>query len=296
MDWRATIPGMMVASLLLVSVSALSVGYFDLSGYPQYCEDHRIEEYCNEQGFFELIGGMTTGELESGYVNEFAYSDQAVYRGLLQITDMEVDVEIDAPLARVEARYGVKNTGPATEADLMALRVPANIKAYEGDSEVGLDELYSWTSDFAEGEGKDIWLMFEESVPERIYGYNTNLVIDEQIPTEQSVPRIKVSMRLPEGAELESCVPDGYTAEEADGRTKVVWEFYDAAPWTNPFNDLICTWEEEVTEPLPSPPDQQLAPTSADGPEQGPDNSWIIWVVIFLLLAAIIYWYARVRR
>ena len=301
MDWRGTILGVLVTSLFLVSVTATNLEYFDLSEYSEYCEEQNIEEYCAEKDFLNLVSDINLGRLDSIFVNELAYSEEVVHHGPLQITDVKVDITTDGALASVIAVYKLKNTGSEREeATIMAKRVPANIKVYEDGSEVTLDTLlYDWDSGFSAGQEKEIKLVFTEWSGEGIYGYNTNLVIDGKIPARQITPNGKFTMLLPEGTVPISCTPDESSRDVIDGRFRITWQKSNFAPWTNPFNDLICTWMEVDEDMMPEgtvqpEPVAPVEPKAVEQPQA--DNSWMLWILLFVLLAGVIYWYARVKR
>jgi len=213
-----------------------------------------------------------------------------------------VEIRLDPPLASVEAIYRVKNTGPDVDVILMAKRVPANIRAYEDGSEVGIDEtLHAWNSRFSAGQEKEITFIFLEGFRERIYGYNANLVIDNKIPAGKVTPTGRFGLLLPENTIPGRCEPEESSIEIINGRVKVVWERTDFVPWTNPFNDLICTWgealegmipEDTVVEPKPiEPSETPETPGESAGVEAQGDGSWIYWVLALVIILALVYYY-----
>ena len=276
---------MKTAAIVVLLLAGLAAASIPLGGEELYCERYAISELCRG----EPPGEPT--ELEP-FVNELVFLDSLRYDGPLEI--LEISVEADAYFeAEVVATYRIINTGPdVITVKFNALDAPEGTELYEDGELMDVDaQLDGWESTFGPGQEKTIRLEFTEPLYGDIFGYNINLVINGSIPDNHITPVGSFEFSLPLDSVVRECSPEGYTTKIVDYRPVVTWEKRDFVPWTNPLDDLICTWEIETG----TPADQGGGLVSGE-PVQEPDNIWMVAILVFVLLAGVIYWYARVKR
>lgn len=279
---------MLAAVAFLVSAGAeLPI---DLEEYPLYCETHGIQEYCSDAGYEYLLANPQSVDV---FENELAYYDELVYTGPLRITGVNVSIDVEMPFASVEALYTIRNTAPGEEpAVFMARRVSSNLEVRVDGEKKPLSSLYEFQEVFGPGEEKRIKLVFTEGVAERIYSYNTNLMIDGLIPAGRTTPEGGFAITLPEGALPGTCSPPESRTEVAEGRVRVVWSKSDFLPWTNPFDDLICNWlEKPEGMDLEAEAAEEPVATAAEAP-----TDYTLPMVVLIIVAALVVAWARRRR
>jgi len=275
-----------LVSLALLAALA-SAAYVPLEDEPLYCSRYGIEEYCSKSGYEELKSMSASGDLTDLFINELAFKDALRYNGPLRIGSVNVMADLSGGEAYVTAIYMLKNTDDRTRKfHIRALDLPEGATLHEDTGLITVDLLLEgWNSTFAPGQEKEWVIRFSEPLYGDIFGYNVNLLINGSTPDNHITPAGRFEFLLPEGAESVKCSPSGYSSTSQGNRTRIVWQKTDFVPWTNPFDDLVCVWE------FP-----ELAAPEESGREEGTDNSWISWVLVFVLLGGVIYWYVRVRR
>lgn len=261
--------------------------YFPLSDNQLYCYRYGIERWCSAVGFADLVSMVETEVYPEVFTNELLFDKSKVYTGPVSIADIKVEADVEGG-SEVTARYRLKNTGSeAQPIKLALLRAPESTRVYENGVDIDLGALKRWDSILSAGEEKEYRVEFSEALYGGIFGYNVNLLIDDLIPSDQITPSGLFVFTLPEYAKLKDCAPDGYTTVKEGSRTKVTWEKTDFSPWTNPFNDLICTWEDVSEEMMPSPAPEPVKPKE----EKGGDNPavMVIAAIVVILVVFMLY-------
>jgi hypothetical protein len=257
--------------------------YFPLSDHQLYCYRYDISRWCTAVGFADLTSMVETEIYPETFTNELLFDKSKVYTGPVSIVDIKVEADVEGR-SEVTARYKLRNTGSEDQpVKLALLRAPESTKVYENDVDIDLGALKRWDSILAAGEEKEYRVEFSEALYGDIFGYNVNLLIDDLIPSDQITPSGRFEFTLPGDAKLKDCAPEGYATSTENGRTKVTWEKTDFSPWTNPFNDLICTWEviEETAVPEPVKPKE----------EKGGYNPavMVIAIIVVILIVFMLY-------
>jgi hypothetical protein len=267
-------------SLLLVFglfLSGVSAEYIDLNEEDLYCSHYGIWFWCSESGI-ETMEGLSPDFLaQVGYINEYAFSDDMRYNGDLRIIDLDVTANLDRT-SNVEAIYMIHNKGDEPiNVHINALATPENTKLYVDGTPVSVDPLLDgWDLNFVAGEQKGVRLVIEEPLYGNIYGYNVNLIFDGKTVDNHITPTGTIEFTLPAGATLSACAPSGYSQTTANGRIAVTWTRTDFVPWTNPFNDLICSWDMGAQTTAP----EEEMETEGDSP--------IVWMFVILLVIGIL--------
>jgi len=261
--------------------------YLPMDKETLYCERYGITFWCDNASM-QFLESLTPEQLSKArYINDYAFSDAVRYTGQLKITDINVFADLSTS-SNVEAVYKIQNTGAETvKVHIVALETPENTKLYDNGALLDQDPLlYGWDSTFTPGETREIKLVFTEPLYGEIFGYNVNLLFDGKTTDNHITPRGSFVFRLLRGVTLDQCVPKSYTTKTENGRVTVSWTKTDFVPWTNPFNDLICTW----TAVGGAQPDASVQT------QQGGDNGVMIWIVAILVVLGGLYWANKTGR
>lgn len=277
--------GFFIFSLTLANAQQENQVWFDLTQYEDYCSELGIADYCNERAFNNLVNDANSGNVDE-YINELAYPLSYVYNGPVEIKSIDITVNINGP-AVVTAKYLVENTlSEEILTSFNLLRSPLNVEVSENGEAVTLESSsLTWTSYFAANEVKEIQLNFEDNVFDGIYGYNVNLLIENMVPVNHKADTGTFRFVFPEGTRLEECVPDATIVGN-----EVTWNKADFAPWTNPFNDLICTWSIEETQ---QPIAQQTTPAKSEG---GTNLMLPLLLILVLVVVAVFYFKSKGKK
>jgi len=272
-----------------VSVDEQSNEWFYMLHYAEdYCSENDISDYCTEEAFDQLLQDVRGGLLDDIFINELAFTEEAIYDGPLEITSIEAVSDVGDPLATVSARYVVTNTGDEeVTARFAALQGSMEPTVRENGIPVALNfDGFSWDSTFGPREQKEFSLDFDEASLDSVYGYNINLLIDERVPVDQLAAIGSFTLLLPAGAQIQDCLPEGYVVDIVSGRPKVLWTRTDFVPWTNPFNDLVCGWYFQEGEVEAVGPEE-----IEEAEEEQPVDyfPYIIGGVVILLILVIVF-------
>jgi len=269
---------------LLLAAALASGEYLRLENETLYCERYDISVWCNDKGV-EFLQSLPPEVLtDYVYINEFAFGDQVRYTGPLRIREITVTADLTIS-SQVEAVYEIDNTGdsPVTT-HIIALGTPENSQAYDNSELMDVDPLLDgWDATFEPGETREIRITLTEPLYGQIFGYNVNLLFDSKTTDNHVTPLGTFTFKLPPGTTLKQCVPTGYTTTTEGGRTVVTWSKRDFIPWTNPFNDLVCTWTTGA------------APQQEQPAAQGGDNT-MVWIILIMLILGGVFWLYRSGR
>jgi len=257
--------------------------YLDLSAYPKYCTANVIRGYCSDSGFQELATNIESGVYDGYYLHMLAVPDDDAYDGPLEITSMEIVSDAAGP-ASVQASYIISNPLAEPVEDTITF-LGALVDTVQVEEE-RIDS-YETTMSFAAGEEKVVRAEYVEGLWGRIFGYNLNVFMDFK-PFLTPVAEGTFTLILPRNAKIKQCLPEGYTTDTSGTRTRVTWTKRNFVPWTNPFNDLICTWDYEAVEPV-------VTPVTVPKDEE-PD--WLLWSVgglVVLILLILVFGGGRRR-
>jgi len=257
---------------LLVLMTPVMGQWFDISAYEEYCDANLISDYCTEAAYEGLIEDANNGNLGGRlFINEVAYSDEKVYEGSILIQDIDANVEVNGDYADITATYTLFNDADENVTVWpLPYWIPSDdVSITENGQSVETNEIYEWVSTFASKESKEITITYKDVVVGDIYGYNLNLFIDRELPVAQITPTGSFVMALPEGKKVKQCTPTGYSV----AGNEVTWQKSDFVPLTNPFNDLICTWED-VPEQQPAKDDNTMMYV----------GGLLVLIVVFMLL------------
>jgi len=226
-----------------------------------------------------MLADVQAGIFPDEFENELLFPDDLIYRGSVGIAGIEAIVDESS----VSVIYTLENTGEFEEIlYLLLYRALEDVKVFENDARAEISDSASWISTMSPGEFKQIRIEFTEPRWGNIIAYNSNLFINGRATVDAVAQSGVFTLILPQGVQLKECVPSGYTVDVIGGRTKVQWIKSDFIPWTNPFNDLICTWE------FASAP--ETTPTTTEEPEQPTDwMPYIIGGVVLLIILLIVF-------
>lgn len=270
---KKTIQIILLVSLLEMSAYGYQsdLTYLDLSSYPKYCISQLIDEYCSESEFQALTTNIESGVYDGYYLHRLAVPEEDAYAGPLEITSMEVVSDASGP-ASVHATYIVVNPlGESVDASMTFLGALVDT-IYVDNQNINSESPHEFSTTFGAGEQKSVRVEFSEELWGDIFGYNLNIFIDFK-PFLTPVQEGTFTIILPQNAKIKQCLPDGYTTDSTGGRTRVTWTKKNFVPWTNPFNDLVCTWDYESVE-------QPISPTTTPKEEE---IDWVLWSVVGLV-------------
>ncbi|MBN2518047.1 MAG: hypothetical protein JXB14_04335 [Candidatus Altiarchaeota archaeon] len=265
--------GLAIVAMAMAAVALEQSDYFDLTDYPEYCYSNLVSEYCTPEGFTDLVALSKTDP--ERYINQLVYPDYYAYTGNVYIETADINVVVSGGRAEVVARYRLVNSEEEPQRlKIMILNNIPNMAVYEDGAIVDLDEHAAWTTIFNSNQEKEITIEYTEELTEKIFGYNTNLVFDNQFPAMQLAASGTYKFTLPG-------TPSRCTQGAQINGNVVIWTRKSFIPWTNPLTDLICVWDggQPVVGPGPEP-----APGGVD------NTVWIALVVVLVLIGGIYYY------
>jgi len=265
--------------------------YFPLDDEDIYCNRYGISNWCNEQGVEHLKVGIGQEELKFyGYINDLAFSDELRYQGDLKIISIDVNASLSNQSV-VEAKYVIKNPSRSEiTVNVKTLGTPITTQVFDNNYRVDVDsQLEGINLTFGVGEEKELLLKFSEPLYGSIFGYNVNLLFDGRTVDNHITPKGRYIFSFPSDAIVIKCTPGGYIREETDEGIQVSWEKEDFVPWTNPFNDLICSWGLPLILPPREVPSESPGPDTGEVVETGDDSGMILLVGVVAIILAIVF-------
>jgi hypothetical protein len=242
--------------------------YIDISDYPEYCTAYAISEYCTQEDFNALWEEIRKGNESEYRIHSLAIPAGASYESVIEVSSIEVVADIGRT-NKVSARYVLNNPlGRKANTTISFLGISNQTVYLNGDEQA--DDFFIF-AEFWANEAKELVLEYEEESWGDLFAYNANLYLDFR-PFLKPVSEGTYIFLLPSDVKIEFCMP-GFYSTDSLGRPQVTWERENFIPLTNPFNDLICTWN------------QGLYP-GATLEDEGEIEDWS-WLYVIIIIACI---------